>query len=357
MKPTIDPPAELDLQCMEIWGGSHAVEKRIAMPGLDAWVFSRPYHGEASGGDVHYVSLCGGGIVTRLLVADVSGHGSAVAEFAGSLRELMRQNINSESQVQLVRALNRQFAELAQSRRFATAIVATYLATHACLAVCNAGHPRPLWYRADLGRWELLTPEAGEPVTAMANLPLGLDEETPYDQFAIAPGKGDVLLFYTDALIEASDASGRMLGEEGLLEVARGLDMGDPGRVGPALLAGVDRHSGGRASDDDMTLLALHHTAAGPRRLSVAEKLDVYAKVFGMEAEATTPEVVRGVIHGRTIELMTDPGIEDGQLVEVVVRRDAGPPARVAGPRASAGSPTHLPPETFEEWEGVVARE
>ena len=59
---------------------------------------------------------------------------------------------------------------------------------------------------------------------------------------------------------------------------------GDPLRVGPALLDGVARHCAGWLADDDVTVLVLHHNA-GPRpRLSVGQKLDVYAKVFGLKA-------------------------------------------------------------------------
>ena len=62
----------------------------VSTPGLDLWVWSRPYQQAAGGGDVHYVSLCGGGLITRLILADVSGHGDSVAELATSLRDLMR---------------------------------------------------------------------------------------------------------------------------------------------------------------------------------------------------------------------------------------------------------------------------
>src|SRR5690349_19404791 len=97
------------MQCMEIWGGSDAVETSLISPGLDTWVYSRPFEGADEGGDVYYVSLCGGGIITRLIVADVSGHGAEVSEVSRALRTLMRQNINNKSQARLVKALNRQF--------------------------------------------------------------------------------------------------------------------------------------------------------------------------------------------------------------------------------------------------------
>ena len=137
------------MRCMEIWGGYQAEQDAIGTPGLDIRVYSEPYHADLEGGDVHYVSLCGGGIITRLIVADVSGHGSTVGVFSSALRALMRKNINAKSQRRLVRSLNRQFTEMADLCRFATAVVATYLATNRTLSVCNAAHPRPLLDRAE----------------------------------------------------------------------------------------------------------------------------------------------------------------------------------------------------------------
>jgi sigma-B regulation protein RsbU (phosphoserine phosphatase) len=269
---------------MEIWGGNQAVESAVSTPGLDVWVYSRPYKGEAHGGDVHYVSLCGGGIVTRLIIADVSGHGESVAGFSGSLRRLMRKNINRKSHARLVGALNREFAALAQLRRFATAVVATYLANRDSLTICNAGHPRPLWYRAAAGEWGFLTGRDGATSDVASNLPLGLEDATTYDQLALTLGRGDLILLYTDALIEASDSTGRMLGEAGLLDHARNLDVRDPIGVGPTLLGLVERHRGGEPADDDTTLLVIHHNAGPSPHLSIAEKLDVYAKVFGLKS-------------------------------------------------------------------------
>lgn len=281
-----DAAGEYALQCMEIWGSSGEVQSRVATPGLDAWVFSRPYSGATDGGDVHYLSLCGGGIITRLIVADVSGHGQAVAEFSRELRRLVRRYINTKSQTRLVAELNRQFTELAESRRFATAVVATYLASQRRLTVCNAGHPRPLRFDAAAGTWSVLNEDTAErdPNAQPLNLPLGFDEATPYDQFVVRLGLGDVLVFFTDALTEASDAAGHLLGEEGLRSLAAGLDPADPERLGRDLLAAVDRHRGGRPTqDDDVTLMVLRHNGDGPRSPSLGEKLDVYAKVFGIK--------------------------------------------------------------------------
>jgi hypothetical protein len=49
-------------------------------------------------------------------------------------------------------------------------------------------------------------------------------------------------------------------------------------------------------------------------------------------------ETIQGVIHGKTIELSADPGIGDGQVVEVVVRVVERPEAWGEGIRRSAGA-------------------
>src|SRR4051794_29566372 len=67
------------MQCMEVWGGNQLVDSGVIMPGLDAWVYSRPVNDDDGGGDVHYVSSCAAGMFVRLLVADVAGHGKPVA--------------------------------------------------------------------------------------------------------------------------------------------------------------------------------------------------------------------------------------------------------------------------------------
>jgi phosphoserine phosphatase RsbU/P len=273
------------LQCMEIWGGIEPVDRRVATPGLDLWVFSQPFEGDAQGGDVYYVTLCGGGLITRIVVADVSGHGASVAEFSLSLRALLRKNINQKSQKRVVEQLNRQFGEMAAMRRFATALVATYLASTDRLSLCNAGHPHPLIFRASDRLWALLADDDAAGVTT-GNLPLGVDDQSTYQNIEVQLARGDLVVFYTDALTEAKDSSGKLLGEAGLLEAARGLDLVElsPTTIGKALLSAVARHRGGAAADDDVTIAVLYHNASSSRRLSMLQKLDVYAKVFGLKS-------------------------------------------------------------------------
>src|SRR6202162_143661 len=85
-------PAQ-QMTCMEVWGGSQLTTRRVEMGGLDAWVYSKPFGDAERGGDVYYASSCATGRINRLLLADVSGHGDAVAAMAADLRRLMRRDV------------------------------------------------------------------------------------------------------------------------------------------------------------------------------------------------------------------------------------------------------------------------
>lgn len=281
---TADPSPAQVLQCMEVWGGNQAVERAVSTPGLDIWVSSRPHEHAVAGGDVYYASLCGGGQITRFILADVSGHGAAVADVAKSLRGLMRKHINNKDQAALVRGLNREFTELAKMNRFATAVVATYLTKGDTLTVCNAGHPRPLWRRAGTEEWAALADADTASDGGLADLPLGIVDDTAYTQRQIILARGDLLLFYTDAFIEAESPAGERLGETGLLNLIGQLDATDPAAVPVALTAALNTFCGGRPAGDDATFLLLHHTAAPTRHPGLLESLSVYAKVLGLKS-------------------------------------------------------------------------
>jgi len=272
------------LQCMDLWSGNRSVENEISTPGLDIFVYSLPWQGESQGGDVHYVSLCAGGLVTRLILADVSGHGAAVAGTSRTLRGLMRRFMNSKSQSGLVRDLNREFSRLAQSGRFATAIVGTHLIYRNSLTICNAGHPRPLRYQRGRDEWSIVendTVGTGE----ASNLPLGLDESTTYRQFEVPVADGDLLVLYTDALIEARDGNGEMLGEQNLLRlVSETATTGTVREFGRGMLQGLRDFCRSRSLEDDLTILVLKFVSGRRRTPTVREKLNAYAKLLRLKS-------------------------------------------------------------------------
>ncbi len=239
------------MQCMEVWGGNQNVDSGVVMAGLDAWVFSRPYGNSAGGGDVYYVSSCATGRITRLLVADVSGHGEIVAGTASSLRGLMRRYVNHLDQKQFVKSMNGQFVALSDAGCFATALVTTFFAPTNELALCNAGHPPPLVYRANRKTWEYLDAADRDGV----NIPFGIDDIDEYTQFNVRLRINDLVMCYTDSLIEARSPGQDFLGQKGLLEIVNQLDPNEPGIFTQALLKAIDQKLPGSLDADDVTVL------------------------------------------------------------------------------------------------------
>jgi sigma-B regulation protein RsbU (phosphoserine phosphatase) len=252
------------MTCMEVWGGSQLTTQRVEMGGLDAWVYSKPFGDAQRGGDVYYASSCATGRITRLLLADVAGHGSTVASTAANLRTLMRRFVNRLDQTEFVRMLNQQFSALSESGTFATAVVATFFAPTQRMIVCNAGHPRPLFYQASKQQWTLLGADPALEDPTPNNMPLGIMDVTEYEQFDVELESGDCVLSYTDALIESHDADGEMLGEDGLLRIVRLLGDVEPQLLTKMLLREIkDRHPN-NLTEDDVTVLLVRANGLKP---------------------------------------------------------------------------------------------
>jgi sigma-B regulation protein RsbU (phosphoserine phosphatase) len=256
-------PAQ-QMSCMEVWGGSQLTTRRVEMGGLDAWVYSKPFGEAQRGGDVYYASSCATGRITRLLLADVAGHGNTVASTAANLRTLMRRFVNRLDQTEFVRLLNQQFAALSEAGTFATAVVATFFAPTQRLIVCNAGHPRPLLYQAAKQQWTFLGAEATNDEDAH-NMPLGIIDVTEYEQFDVELVSGDCVLTYTDALIESRDADGEMLGEAGLLRILRLLGNVEPQFLTKMLLREIADRYPDNLTEDDVTVLLVRANGHKPR--------------------------------------------------------------------------------------------
>jgi hypothetical protein len=276
---------------MEVWGGNQAADNGVVMAGLDAWIYSKPFGNSAGGGDVYYVSSCATNRILRLLIADVSGHGQAVQNLAADLRRLMRRYVNHLDHLQFVRSMNMQFAKLAQSGLFATALVSTFFAPTSRLTLCNAGHPLPLLYRAATRKWTYLEEAAPTPRRSMAhaaaaprtptddsseqvvNLPLGIMDVGEYQTFDVTLRIGDLVLCYTDSLVECRDKTGELLGQRGLLPIIESLKVTDPGTLIPQILEALATRTGDELADDDVTLLLFRPNGLGRTRPSLIQQI------------------------------------------------------------------------------------
>jgi len=268
------------MQCMEVWGGSQLTSSGVQLGGLDVWVYSKPFGQAQRGGDVYYVSSCATGRISRLLLADVSGHGHSVASMAADLRTLMRRFVNRLDQRELVRLLNEHFTALSRHDSFATALVTTFFAPTRRLTLCNAGHPRPLLFRVQDGRWTFLGHHDGRDKKEPQNIPLGIFQIANYEQFDVELAPGDCLIAYTDPLIESCDADGKMLGEEGLLRIVNLLGDVPAEKMIPSLLQEITERFPKNLDDDDVTLLVVRANG-GSLHFSLREKLNAFGRFLG----------------------------------------------------------------------------
>ena len=244
------------LSCLEIRGGNRFAVYSAELPGWSAWVASRPLNPAAPGGDLHYLSVCSHGAISRAIVADVEGHGEDVSAVAERLRDALRQHASEWDQSALVRTLNDGFLHGTSQGKFATAFVLSHYAATGEALFTNAGHLPPLWHRNGSSEWTLLDDETSDS-TSIADLPLGMISGTDYTQTAVRFAAGDSIVLYTDGISEARNSRGEQLGQDGLLEIASGLPNGSPSATGEALLTAVEGFRGAVPAADDATVVVL----------------------------------------------------------------------------------------------------
>ena len=248
---------------MEVWGGNRATWSQFSVPGLDLWVHSEPFRGSDGGGDVYYLSSCASGRITRMLLADVSGHGASVSPVAVALRDLMRKNINFIKQTHLIASLNSQFESISATGCFATALVSTFFSPTRTLAVCNAGHPLPLFRDARTGRWN--SSHAGTDAKPFNNMPIGVVDNGGYRSTKLQLNVNDMVMTYTDSLSEAKNRDGKMLGTQGVCDMVNTFSRLPPESLIPRLLEAIRELSPGNLMPDDTTVMLLRANGSGVR--------------------------------------------------------------------------------------------
>lgn len=270
------------MQCLQVWAGNETADERVVTTGLDVRLTSEAYNGASGGGDVYYVSSCASGRLTRLLVADVAGHGAAVSDSAQMLRGLMQRNVNHLNQSRFVSEMNREFHDRIDEG-FATAIVATYFLPTRTLTLSNAGHPPPLVYRAATGQWQRLDHELGKR-SRQPDFPLGIHDASEYGTVKIRLAHDDEVLFYTDAAIEAGH-NDKLLQMDGLVSLCNELNHADRDAFVDELTLAIKDYAGGDLGDD-VTLL---HFSPNDERVSLKDNLmspfRYFASLFGGREE------------------------------------------------------------------------
>jgi serine phosphatase RsbU (regulator of sigma subunit)/CHASE3 domain sensor protein len=219
-----------------------AASSVAAPPGLAIAGRLEPAEGVLAGDWYDIVALPSG--MTGLILADVSGHGAE----AGLVAVRMKHILTSALRVGLALpdALALVGEDLAgETDRFATCVLVEVDPRSGRLRWANAGHPAPLLVTPG-GELRRLDP-TGPVLSALGGAWAGRRDE-------LEPG--DVVVAYTDGLVEARDIGGQEFGEERLRATLAATDGRGPRAAVDALLEAARTFAGGRQVDD-ITIVAL----------------------------------------------------------------------------------------------------
>jgi sigma-B regulation protein RsbU (phosphoserine phosphatase) len=188
-----------------------------------------------------------------LVMGDVMGKGVPAGLLMTLLRGMLRAEVLSGHGPDRVLADLNQLAQhdLAQSHRFVTLFYSDYDPQARRLRFANAAHNPPLLWRRRLNQAELL--DAPGPL-------IGLQSEAHYGVCETVLEPGDVLLYYTDGVTEASGFSGDRFDLERLQRSFHGACRSGVGARGilDQLFARLDRFVGAdRQLEDDASMVVL----------------------------------------------------------------------------------------------------
>jgi serine phosphatase RsbU (regulator of sigma subunit) len=217
------------------------------IPGIEAAARFRPTgEGNEVGGDF-YDMFESGGRGWAVVMGDVCGKGPDAAAVTALARYTLRaaamhERLPSRS----LRRLNEALLSQRDDRRFCTVAYAylEVLDQGARLGFASGGHPLPLLVRGD-GTVEEL---------GAAGTLIGVVPDPDFEDRAVSLSRGDVLVFYTDGVIE-SRTPGQSLDGQGLAELLSDCAGLDADSVATKVEQAALRSQEGRAHDDIAVLV------------------------------------------------------------------------------------------------------
>ena len=240
------------LHCSEIWGGNQNVDCDVCTQGITASIYSSACDG-SQGGDIYYFTVCGNELLTRIILADLRGHGEQVSQLSAWIYDALRKSMNTLDGASILKSLNQTLFERG-FQAITTATVIAFYTKNSKLYFSYAGHPPALVRKREGGTWQQLLFTAARD---RANLPLGIFESTDYDQESIYLQSGDRLAFYTDGITECPSEGEEEFGEERLCALLDGAVEEELSAIKRRLTDALTKHAGGASRPDDLTLMLI----------------------------------------------------------------------------------------------------
>jgi serine phosphatase RsbU (regulator of sigma subunit) len=219
---------------------------------VSAWVVSHPAEENENCGDFASVIPLRAGR-HAIIVGDVAGRGTAVADVAASLFVRVRNLMAVDARLcEVLHAAHASFVRtmMTEAIPFTSLFVAVIDRAASMLRYASAGHEPALLFAADRATHHHLNPTG--PV-------LGIRTSPVFRQRKVHLSRGDTLVAVTDGITEARRADGFELdffGTRGVVHATREAvrDGRDPAR---AIFDAAKAHAGGRLTDDASVAVAM----------------------------------------------------------------------------------------------------
>ncbi len=220
-------------------------------PEAEGWDFAAVYcPARQVGGDFYdFFELAGNPKQLGLVIADVSGKGVPAALFMALSRSLIRtKSMSGRPPAAVLTRANRLIYRDSRSSLFLTTFYATLDLRTGLLAYTNAGHNWPLCLQAKTGKIKEL---------AAKGTVLGVFKKIKLEDHEITMAPGDLIVFYTDGITEATNGNNEMFGEKRLQATLKANPQSNAQQMLDTILNEVDTFVNNTPQADDMTLLVV----------------------------------------------------------------------------------------------------
>ncbi|MDQ2833612.1 MAG: SpoIIE family protein phosphatase [Acidobacteriota bacterium] len=205
------------------------------------------------GGDVYDFLNYNTGRVA-LAVGDVSGKAAPAALYAalvsGILRSLAPQHLSPAA---MLTALNDQLQERKLDSQYVTMLMAVWDDSNRTLQLANAGSVQPLFVEAN---GDVTKPRTVRTIQA-EGFPLGLFPNAEYEEFTFSTRPGDLIVFFSDGIVDAVNAEGEMFGDERLIALLESQHHPTAQSTVDGILQAVTGFQAGVDHFDDETVVVL----------------------------------------------------------------------------------------------------
>lgn len=192
-----------------------------------------------------------------IVIGDVSGKGAPAAIYAALVSGILRSHAPIEpGPAEMLSAVNLSLAERPIEAQFVSLIYALWDDQHRTLSVANSGLPRPIYVHG--GKNE---------VVEATGLPLGLFDETDYDEFKFRMKPGDMFVFFSDGILDARNREGHLFGRGRVEKIVADCAKKSADCVVDSLFNAVAEFSAGVEAFDDQTVVAIRvRTGTAPAK-------------------------------------------------------------------------------------------